>query len=327
MKAWNIFYQNILQTGLVKSGDKVVLAVSGGQDSICMLHLFWRLAKKISIKLLVVNFNHRLRKESIKEAKVVEDLSHKLGIGCILQNIDVKEYAKKETVSVETAGRNLRYLELENTAKKYKYNKIATAHNANDNAETVLMWILRGSGNFVGIPQKRDINKNLSIVRPLLPIRRKFIEDYVKMHKLPFCTDKSNFSVIYTRNKIRLSLIPVCENINHKAVEHIFNLSCIQAAENSYLENITREYLRKCVKINKKRILLDLTMFLQYNKVVQYRILMYVLPKKKYNSCINLIMHKILSSDMSFYKISDEWGFCIKPNNKAYFIRDNKNAR
>jgi len=327
MKPWDIFYQNIVQSGLVKSKDKVVLAVSGGQDSICMLHMFWRLAKKIQIELLTVNFNHNLRKESAKEAQIVKNLSNKLGIDCILENINVKEYSKKESISIETAGRNLRYLSLENIAKKYKCNKISTAHNANDNAETVLMWLLRGSGNFAGIPQERSISKRLSIIRPLLPIKRKLIEDYISTHKLPFCTDKSNFSDVYTRNKIRLSIIPLCEKINTMAVEHIFNLSHIQAIENAYLEEITLKCLRKCVKFSKRQILLDLTMFLQYNEAVQYRILKNILPQKKYNSYINLIMYKILSSDLSIYKISDDWSFCVKPNNKAYFIKGKENDR
>ncbi|MDR3306597.1 MAG: tRNA lysidine(34) synthetase TilS [Endomicrobium sp.] len=321
MKAWDIFYQDIIQTGLVKSKDKVVLAVSGGQDSICMLHLFWRLAKKMQIELLTANFNHNLRKESVKEAQIVKNLSYKLGIDCILESVNVKEYSKKESVSIETAGRNLRYLALENIAKKHKCNKISTAHNANDNAETVLMWLLRGSGNFTGMPQERNVNRKIAVIRPLLPIKRKLIEDYINTHKLPFCTDKSNFSDVYTRNKIRLSIIPLCEKINTMAVEHIFNLSRIQTIEDAYLEEITLKYLRKCAKVGKKRVLLDLTMFLQYNKAIQYRILKNILPQKKYNSYINLIMRKILSSDLSVYKISDEWSFYVKPNNRAYFIK------
>jgi tRNA(Ile)-lysidine synthase len=321
MNSWDIFYQNIVQTGLVKSGDRIILAVSSGPDSVCMLHMFWRLAKKIQIELLTVNFNHNLRKEAVKEAQVVKNLSKKLKIGCILESINVKVYAKKESMSIETAGRALRYSALENIAKRHKFNKISTAHNANDNAETVLMWLLRGSGNFSGIPQERNINKKLDIIRPLLPIKRKFIEDYINAHNLPFCTDKSNFSDVYTRNKIRHSIIPLCEKINAMAVEHIFTLSRIQTMEDAYLEKVTLKYLKKCVKIGKNRIFLDLTMFLQYNEAIQYRILKDILPQKKYNSYINLIIRKILSSDLSIYNISDDWSFYIKPNNKAYFIK------
>ncbi|MDR2437488.1 MAG: tRNA lysidine(34) synthetase TilS [Endomicrobium sp.] len=321
MNSWDLFYRNIVQTGLVKSGDRIILAVSGGPDSICMLHMFWRLAKKIQLELLTVNFNHNLRREALEEAQVVKNLSNKLKIDCVLESINVKEYSKRESMSIETSGRVLRYLTLENIAKKHRFSKIATAHNANDNAETVLMWLLRGSGKFSGIPQRRPINKKIDIIRPLLPIKRKFIEGYINVHSLPFCTDKSNFSDVYTRNKIRHSIIPLCEEINAMTVEHIFALSRIQTIEDTYLEEITLKYLKKCVKMCKNRIFLDLTMFLRYNEAIQYRILKNILPQKKYNPYINLIMHKILSSDLSIYKISDDWSFCIKPDNKAYFIK------
>ncbi|BAV58763.1 hypothetical protein AGMMS49573_08610 [Endomicrobiia bacterium] len=321
MKTWNIFYQNVSQNGFVIPGDKIILSVSGGMDSMCMLHLFWRLAKKMDIVFLAVNFNHNLRKESVKEAEIVKNLSAEFGIDCLLEEIGVKEYSKKYSLSVETAGRNLRYLTLERISKKYKCNKIATAHNANDNAETVLMRLLRGSGNFAGIPQKRKINRNIVVIRPLLPVKRKFIEEYVRNHKLPFCTDKSNFSDIYTRNKIRLSLMPVFEKINPMAVEHIFALSCIQSRENAYLEEVSAKFLKKCVKKQKNQILLDLKTFLRYNKTIQFRILKNLLPQKKYNSHINLIMRKIVLSDTSVYRLSAVWIFKIK-SDKACFIRN-----
>ncbi len=321
MKTWDIFYQNVSQNGFVMSGDKIILSVSGGMDSMCMLHLFCRLAKKIDIVLLAVNFNHNLRKESAKEARTVKDLSAEFGIGCILEEIGVKEYSKRHSLSVETAGRNLRYLTLERIAKKYKCNKIATAHNANDNAETVLMRFLRGSGSFAGIPQKRKVGRNIVVIRPLLPVKRKLIEEYVGNHKLPFCTDKSNFSDIYTRNKIRLSLMPIFEKINPMAVEHIFALSSIQYRENAYLEEISAKFLKKCTKKQKNRTLLDLKTFLQYNEAIRFRILKNLLPQKKYNSHINLIMRKILLLDTSVYRLSASWVFKIK-SDKACFIRN-----
>ncbi|MCA6070794.1 MAG: tRNA lysidine(34) synthetase TilS [Endomicrobium sp.] len=323
MKVWDIFYRNIVRNNFIKSKDRIVLAVSGGMDSVCMLHLFWRLAKKINIYLLVVNFDHNLRKESVKEAKIVKDFADKLGIDCILETLNVKEYSKDKSASTETAGRSLRYLALEGIAKKRKCNKVATAHNANDNAETVFMWLLRGSGSFSGIPQTRKISNNLTILRPLLTVKRKLIEEYIKEHKLPFCIDKSNFSEVYTRNKIRLSLMPVCEKINPMAVEHIFALSCIQAREDAYLEEISNKLLKKCANIQKNQILLDLTTFLRYNEAIRFRILKNILPQKKYNSHINLIMHKILSSDISEHVLSASWIFKIM-SNKAYFIRNAK---
>jgi tRNA(Ile)-lysidine synthase len=321
MKAWNIFYSNIFQSDLVRPRDKIILAVSGGVDSVSMLHLFWRLVKKVNIDLLVVNFNHSLRKESLEEAKIVKDLSSKFGIYCLLEIINVKESSKKKSISIETAGRTLRYLILEKIAKKYMCSKVATGHNANDNAETVLMWLLRGSGNFAGIPQSRGISKKLTVIRPLLPIRRKLIEEYAERHKLPFCTDKSNFSDEYTRNKIRLWLMPIFEKINPMVIEHIFTLSRIQTREDAYLDEISIKFSKKCISIQKNMIVLDLTTFLQYNEAIRFRILKNTLPQKKYSSYINLIMHKILLSDVSVYRLSAHWIFKIK-SNKACFIRE-----
>jgi len=321
VKAWDIFYKNICQNDFVEAKDKIILSVSGGIDSVCMLHMFWRLAKKIDINFLVVNFNHNLRRESLKEADAVKDLSTKLGIECILKKINVREHSKARSISIETAGRELRYSALEKIAVKRKYNKIATAHNANDNAETVLMWLLRGTGNFVGIPQKREMGKKVFIIRPLLPIKRKLIEEYVKSHNIQFCVDKSNFSDMYTRNKIRLSLMPIFEKINPMFVEHIFDLSCIQNREDAYLRKISINFLKKCVKMKKNRILLDLTMFLRYNKAVQFRILKNILPQNKYSSYINFVMHKILSGDESVYKLSSDWIFKVR-SDKVYFIKN-----
>jgi tRNA(Ile)-lysidine synthase len=326
MKAWETFLKNVNANNLVISGDKAFLAVSGGQDSMCMLHLFSRLAKKINIELLVVTFDHGLRKESAKESRLVKKFCKKLKIECISESIDVKKYAKQKSVSDETAGRNLRYENLENIALKYGCSKIATAHNANDNAETVLMWLLRGSGSCAGIPQRRRLSKRTEIIRPVLNVKRKDIENYVKKQKIPFCTDKSNFSDKYTRNKIRKTIIPAFENINPSAIEHIFLLSKIQERENSYLKEISINFLKKCAKISKNAILLDLTSFLRYNVSIQFRMLKMLMPDKKYAFQINAVMDRILAKKPSVYKISGGWNFIVSRGNKASFRRQNPKA-
>ncbi|MBQ3943334.1 MAG: tRNA lysidine(34) synthetase TilS [Elusimicrobia bacterium] len=163
MLIWEKFRKNIIDNKLVVSGDKVLLAVSGGADSMVMASLFSMLTKVLNIEVIVVNFNHNLRKESVKEAKIVQKFISSLGMECILKNLNTKEYAQKNDISVETAGRQLRYSGLEEIAKKYKCNKIATAHNMNDNAETVIMWLLRGTGTegLTGIPMVRKIDNFL----------------------------------------------------------------------------------------------------------------------------------------------------------------------
>jgi tRNA(Ile)-lysidine synthase len=314
MNAWEIFYKNIVKNCFVKSGDRVVLAVSGGADSVCMAHLFWRLKKKINIECIIINFNHNLRKESKKEAELVKKLAGVFKMDCLLENIDVQEYSKRNKLSFETAGREIRYSFLEKAAKKYKCNKIATAHNANDNAETVIMRLLRGSGNLSGIPAERKISKNISIIRPLLCVKRKLIDEYVKKHALSFCNDKSNFMDIYTRNKIRLSVMPVFEKINPFFIEHICSLSEIQTRENLYLERVAKVYLKKIVKFYKNKIIIDLGKFLKSDLAISYRILKEVIPEKKYSGHINLIMSKILSKETSPYRLSSEWFFKVKEN-------------
>lgn len=321
MSAWDIFLKDINENNLIKSGDRILLAVSGGPDSACMLHLFWRLSKKINIELIAFNFDHGLRKESAKESLTVKKLSEKLKIKCVAEKIEVEKYAKENGISIETAGRTLRYCRLEKAAKKFRCNKIATAHNANDNAETVLMWLLRGSGGFSGIPQKRLLSENTEIIRPVLSVKRKEIEKYVKKQKIPFCIDGSNFSQRYTRNRIRKNIIPAFESINPSAVEHIYLLSKIQERENAYLEQISINSLKKCAKISKNRILLDLTRFLRYNEAVRFRILKMLMPDKKYVLRINSVMERILLKESAVYEISGEWKFTVKSGNKAVFER------
>lgn len=320
MKAWEDFYKNVLRSGLIVRGDKILLAVSGGADSMCMLHLFCRLSKKINLELAVINFDHGLRRESKHESAVVAEFAEKIGVKFLTKKLDVKKYSKAQKISEETAGRILRYENFAALASGGGFNKVATAHNLNDNAETVLMWLLRGSGNFAGIPQRRKLTSKTDIVRPMLTVSRKSIEEYARAHKIPFVTDSSNFSNDYTRNKIRHKLIPEMLDINPKALEHIFSIGEIQAREDAYLEEISINSLKKCAKISKNRILLDLPTFLRYNEAVRYRILKNLIPDKKYNSRINHIYDKIAAGDESVFKISRDWSFCVK-RGKAVFLK------
>ncbi|MDR3244086.1 MAG: tRNA lysidine(34) synthetase TilS [Elusimicrobiota bacterium] len=326
MKTADIFNKNIIENNLVQNGDKVIIAVSGGADSVSLLHLFWMLSKKIKISLMIAHFDHSLRKESEKEKKLVQLLSERFNIKMLFKKLPVKEYAKKNSISIETAGRQLRYEALSESAKKYRFNKIATAHNANDNAETVLMWLLRGSGNFAGIPQRRPLAKGIDIIRPLLAVKRKLIDEYIKKQKLPFCTDKSNFDDKYTRNKIRHTLIPELEKINNKTIEHISALSLIQSLEDAYMDSICKKLVKKCVKKRSKEIILDLNEFLGYNAAHCQRIIREILPEKKNNFQINLLIKKIFSLDKTPYILSKDWIF--KLNGKtAVFKKQNGQKR
>jgi tRNA(Ile)-lysidine synthase len=309
MLIWEKFRKNIIDNKLVVSGDKVLLAVSGGADSMVMASLFSMLTKVLNIEVIVVNFNHNLRKESVKEAKIVQKFISSLGMECILKNLNTKEYAQKNDISVETAGRQLRYSGLEEIAKKYKCNKIATAHNMNDNAETVIMWLLRGTGTegLTGIPMVRKIDNGLTVIRPLLPITRTLIDDYAEKTKIKFCTDKTNFKKDYTRNKIRLTLIPQLKKINPSVIEHIYNLSCIVKNETDYFRNKVNFFISKNVKFSKNKIVLNLRSFYKQDNILRYKILKEILPDKKRTVQLNNLFTWLKDKESKKYILSKNW--------------------
>ncbi len=325
MLIWEKFRKNIFDNKLVVSGDKILLAVSGGADSMVMATLFSMLTKFLNIDLVVVNFNHKLRKESAKEAKIVENFIKSLNIECVLKNLDTKKYAKQQDISIETAGRQLRYLELENIAKQYKCNKIATAHNMNDNAETVFMWLLRGTGTegFAGIPTIRKIGKNLSIIRPLLPISRDLIEDYAEKQQIKFCTDKTNFKCDYTRNKVRLNIIPQLKQINPSVINHIYNLSLMIKDEIAYFKNKVNLFISKHVKISSNKIIVNLDFFNRQEKIIQYKILKEIIPDKKRAIQINNITSWLKDKKSKVYNLSKNW-IAKKSNKQLKFVSVNR---
>jgi tRNA(Ile)-lysidine synthase len=319
MLVWDIFKKNIIENKLVISGDKVLLAVSGGADSIVMAHLFFRLTKVLPIDIVIVNFNHSLRKESVKEAKSVENFAKEHKTDFVLRTFNTKKYAKENNISVETAGRQLRYINLQDIAKQYKCNKIATAHNMNDNAETVLMWLARGTGTdgLTGIPATRNISSKLQIIRPLLPISREQIEQYAKKQNLKYCTDKSNFSFNYTRNKIRLKVIPELKKLNSSIVEHIYNLSSIVNNENKYFENKVSKFISKYVKKQKNKITVELLPFKRTDNILKFRILKEILPDKKRAVHIKTVIDWILNKETKEYELSK---ICTIKKSKKRFI-------
>ncbi len=321
MLIWEKFKKNIIDNKLVVSGDKILLAVSGGADSMVMASLFSMLTKILNIELLIVNFNHNLRKESAKEAKIVKTFAESLNIKCVLKTLDTKKYAKQKDISIETAGRQLRYLGLEEIAKQYKCNKIATAHNMNDNAETVIMWLLRGTGTegLNGIPMIRKIGKNLSVIRPVLPISRDLIDDYAKKKEIKFCTDKTNFKCDYTRNKIRLNIIPQLKQINPSIIDHIYNLSCIVKEETDYFKNKINSFILKYVEVSKNRIILNLKAFYRQDKILQYKILKEIIPDRKRAVQINNIFSWLKDKDSKKYVLSKTW-IAKKYGQKLSFI-------
>lgn len=216
-------------------GDSVLAAVSGGADSVCLLWLLHEMAAELGIKVFAFHMNHGIRgAEADRDEQFVMELCERLNIPLTVAHEKVEEYAAERGLSGEEAGRILRYHHLGETAEKYQCAKIAVAHHEDDDAETVLLNLFRGSG-LAGLSGIRPVREN--IIRPLLCVSRKEIEGYLNEQELSWCEDSTNKENDYTRNKIRNELLPwVTENINSRAAEHILAVSEFAAQADAYFE-------------------------------------------------------------------------------------------
>ena len=257
-------------------GDRVLVGVSGGPDSVCLLHILNRCRKEMALSLHIVHINHGIRKrESKREEKFVSHLAGRMSLPITVKSLDVPSYARKKRLTIEEAARDMRYSVFEQLAGKLNAKKIALGHTASDQVETVLMHLLRGSGpqGLSGIPPVRKLGSSL-IVRPLIEVNREEILNYLKKNNLTFCLDSSNRKTEYFRNKVRLKLLPLLrKNYNENIDGALLRLSEILKEENAYWERVVERVLGKVVSWEAEKILIDFKKFLRYNVIVQRRVL------------------------------------------------------
>ncbi len=214
------FEQQILDyingSNLLADCRRVLLAVSGGADSMAMLAVLSNLTKsgKLKVIICVGHINHNLRPQALHDQQYVIDFCRNLGIQAVCKSINVREYAQKNKLSIETAARQMRRKALVDIASELNCDALAAAHHADDNAETILFRLLRGTGfrGLAGILPYEKLSENLLIFRPLLKIRRREIEDYLKEKNIVWRTDATNFDVGFRRNWIRHKLLPYLQN-------------------------------------------------------------------------------------------------------------------
>lgn len=225
----------IKNNDLIKKGDSIVVGVSGGPDSVCLLYLLNSLKKDLKINLYIAHLDHMLRSDSANDRKFVEQLGKKINAPVICAQVNIKSLAKKG--SIEEIARNVRLGFLFRVAKEVKAKKIALGHNLNDQAETVLMRIIRGTGLYglSGILPKRKL-AGFEIIRPLIEIKRSDIEKYLKKRRISARIDTSNLQNIYFRNKIRNELIPLLEKKYNKNIKEVLaNLANSAGCDYDYL--------------------------------------------------------------------------------------------
>ncbi len=238
----------IADNKMFKKGDSIVLGVSGGADSVALLLVCDFLKEKFELNLSVLHVNHGLREEAASEGKYVESLCRQRNIPFFLKETDVKSIAEKAGLGTEEAGRIERYKAFSELAAGMGENtKIAVAHNKNDMAETMIFNLCRGTG-IKGLASIAPVRGN--IIRPLLCVTRDEIEDFLFRNNVSFCTDKSNFTDDYTRNRIRNHVIPsMRENVENLAVEHMAETAGQLHDINVYLSRVTKEAFNACADI------------------------------------------------------------------------------
>jgi tRNA(Ile)-lysidine synthase len=249
-------------------GDKVIVAFSGGPDSTCLLYILNELKDELGITLFGAHLNHCLRGiESDKDEEYAKKICEDLNIGFYSRKIDVNIIAEQNNLSCEMAGRKARYDFFEELIVKLSASKIALAHNSNDQAETILMRIMRGTGmeGLIGIRPVRD----KIYVRPVLNLSRAEIERYCEKNSINPRIDKSNLETIYARNKVRLDLIPYMEeNFNKDIIKTLNRLSDIVKVDNDYLESSSTKQFKIHCEIGEQRVIINNSAFALHEAIV-----------------------------------------------------------
>ena len=231
------------EQNMISSGTHVLCAVSGGADSVCLLHWLYGLRTQWGFTLTAAHYNHNLRgEESRRDADFVRSFVETCcpDVTLILGSGDVSGQAARNKTGIEETAREMRYAFLRETARQVGATVIATAHNAEDNAETVLLHLIRGSGlrGLTGIPPKRD-----NIVRPLLTTHRAEIEEYLRRYGLPHVEDSSNRDERFARNRVRRQLLPLLKDMQPQFVDHMSRTARLLAEDEEYLTGQARQAL------------------------------------------------------------------------------------
>ena len=232
---------------MLEKGDIVLAGVSGGADSICLLFILLKLKSELGFEIAAVHIHHGLRGESAnRDERYVREVCEKENVELFVYHEDVRGYAKTHKLTLEEAGRKVRRERFTEVMRQQGGTCIALAHHKNDNAETVLWNLCRGTGlkGLGGISPKNGV-----WIRPLLCLERLEIESYLKKRGISYCTDETNLEEEYTRNRIRNCVLPYLEeNINEKAVLHIAACASKLQGIDIYIEEEIKKYVKECTK-------------------------------------------------------------------------------
>ncbi|TXK78253.1 tRNA lysidine(34) synthetase TilS [Paenibacillus sp. N3.4] len=271
--------QRIVEEHLVDAGDVVVVAVSGGPDSVALLHVLFSLADRYSWKLVVAHLNHQFRgAESDAEAAYVGELAALMGLPCEIGVIDVPAYIQQTSLNGQAAAREKRYEFLLQVAADYQAQRIAFAHHADDQAETILMRLLRGTGpsGLVGMPERRS-EKKVELIRPFLRIYKTDIVNYCAQHEITYYKDSSNELRKYFRNQVRLDIMPMLKQYNEQLPESLNRLTEMMRAEDDYLTEAAQHAFHQIITCEQAVCRFERSDFTKLHVALQRRLIKLIL--------------------------------------------------
>ena len=318
------FLKTIKENKLIKENEVIVVGVSGGPDSITLLECLKKYQEKLKIKkIIVAHMNHLIRKDSTEDEQYVQNYCSKNNITFYAKRIDVEKLAKDQKMGTEETGRKVRYEFFNEIMEKEKATKIAIAHNMNDNAETVLLNLIRGTGMY-GLEGIQPIEYG-KYIKPLINCKKSEIEKYCEKNNLNPRIDSTNKENIYTRNKIRNIIIPEVEKINPNLIKSLQRTTEIIKEENLYIEKEVQNQYKKIANINKKVINFNLKEIKKEDTAIQKRIInkaILELSKKQKNiSKVNIDdIIKMINKNIGNKTIQINKNIKILIKNKKIFI-------
>lgn len=267
--------QNIKEHNLIAQEDGVVIGVSGGPDSMLLLYALNELKTKLNFKIYVAHINHGIREEAGYDESLVKNFCEENNIQFFHLHADVLSEAKKHKLSTEECGRCVRYEFFNKVLEETRSKKIAVAHNLGDNAETILLNLIRGAG-LNGISGMKYMTGN--IIRPMLDISKEDILEFLKEKKLEYAIDKTNFENDYTRNYIRNVIVPNLKEVNPNILSAMYRMSRVLQNDEIALEKITEE-LVKTIIISKTQneIVLDVKKFKNVQEELKPRVVIEII--------------------------------------------------
>lgn len=266
----NKITKNILKYNLIEDKDTVLIGLSAGPDSVFLTLMLYKqieILKKhnISFNIEAAHINHKIRDDATNDANIARSLCERLNIPIYIEEVNVVELAKKQKIGIEECGRNVRYDLFYNLCKKHKKYKIAVAHNMEDNAETIIMNLLRGAAT-KGLKAMEYINQN--VIRPLLNISKSDIVQYLDYNNIEYAIDKTNFENNYTRNKIRNTLLNELKKYNPNIIQTLNNMSEILKDEEKIINEVIDKKTKNIIeKKSNNEILIKINI---YNELKDY---------------------------------------------------------